>query len=407
MLRRVARAYRAAFAGLPRAVWIQAIAALVNRSGTMVLPFLSLYLTRQLGFEPARAGQILAFYGVGSVVASYAGGALSDRRGPVRVQIWSLVGAGFGFLFLAQARSPLAVVVAVFFASLLADSFRPAVMTGIATASGEETRTRSFALLRLAVNLGMAIGPAVGGYLAAHNYSWLFVGDALTGWAAAVVLWRSLGRLERREDLAKSRRGGRSPWRDGPFLAFLGLMFVLACAFFQVFSTLPLYLRDHYGLVEQNIGTLLALNAVIIVVFEMVLLRTLERFTPLRVAAFGVLLIGLGLALMPLGSGTLFAAGTVVVWTVGEMLALPLTNAAVAHRADAASRGRYMGAYAVSFSFAFVVAPAVGTAVYQLAGPVVLWSCIGLVGAVLSAGFWRLAPAFVSAGGRSGIDASC
>jgi len=135
-----------------------------------------------------------------------------------------------------------------------------------------------------------------------------------------------------------------------------------------------------------------------------VLLRSLERHTPLRVAAVGVALIGLGLALMPLGSGVLFAAGTVVVWTIGEMLALPLSNAAVAHRADAASRGRYMGAYAVSFSCAFVVAPAVGTAIYQLAGPPVLWGCIGVVGVALSLGFWRLAPEFVSGAARPESD---
>lgn len=394
MLRRVARAYRAAYAGLPRAVWIQAFAALVNRSGTMVLPFLSLYLTRQLGFSPARAGQILACYGVGSILASWVGGSLSDRCGPVRVQIWSLLGAGVGFLFLAQARSPLAVALGVFAASLLADSFRPAVMTGIAAASDEDTRTRAFALLRLAVNAGMAIGPALGGYLAARDYGWLFVGDALTGWAAAVVLWRSLGGLEGRGLGARPGAGGRSPWRDGPFLAFLGLMFLFACAFFQVFSTMPLYLRDHYGLAEQSIGSLLALNALIIVVFEMVLLREVERLPALRVAAAGVLLIGAGLALLPLGRTGLFAAVTVVVWTLGEMLALPLTNAAVAHRADPASRGRYMGAYTASFSAAFVVAPAAGAAVYQYLGATALWVGVGGVGAALCVGFWQLAPAF-------------
>jgi predicted MFS family arabinose efflux permease len=392
VIRHVVRVYRDAFSGLPPSVWVLSAVALVNRAGTMVLPFLSLYLTRELGFTPVRAGYVLGAFGFGSIVGSWLGGWLSDRVGPVRVQIGSLVGAGIGFVAIAGVRDPWVLGALVFATSAVGDAFRPASMTALVEHAPAEVHTRALALLRLAVNLGMAIGPAVGGWMASRNYTWVFLGDAATCWLAAMVLvwWR--GRLApvRTDARVGGPASGRSPWTDGPFLALLALVLLFGTMFLQVFATLPLYLKERYGLPENLIGAMFSLNALLIVALEMPLVRVLEGRRRLVVAAAGSLLVGTGFALMPLGAGVGFAALTVAVWTFGEMLVLPFTNSAVAQRADPRSRGSYMGAYTMAFAVSFILAPVVGTRVYQGLGPETLWYGVGVAGVVLAAGFFRL-----------------
>ncbi len=400
MLRSVASTYRAAFSGLPRAVWVQGLAALVNRSGTMVLPFMSLYLTTKLGFSVIAAGQVLSVYGVGSIAGSWLGGALSDRVGPVRVQVASLAATGAGFLVLSRLSGRLAVTLAVFGLALVAECFRPALFTAIARGSEAAVRTRSFALVRLAINLGMSFGPAIGGVLAVHHYGWLFVADAATCWAAALVLGLAAPATGDAPREARTGPGDvRSPWRDGPYLAFLAVMVGLGTVFFQISSTMPLYFRQHYHLAEDSIGLLLAINTVIIVAVEMVLLRALEHRDHLVLAGLGCLLVCAGFGLLPLGSSPAFAALSVVVWTAGEMLSLPFTNSVAASRAPAAASGRYMGAYSLAFSFSFVLAPAIGTAVYEGLGPTALWFGVAATGVVLWAACVRLARWFRPAPG--------
>ena len=395
MLRRVAGAYRSAFSGLPREVWILALASLVNRSGTMVLPFLGLYLTTRLGFSVLAAGHVLSLYGLGALVGAWLGGYLADRTGPVGVQVASLLATGAGFLILGQLHGRTAIGAAVLGLSVVAECFRPAMFTAVAQRSAPAVRTRSLALVRLAVNLGMSVGPAVGGVLAVRHYGLLFVVDAVTCWMAAALLWATVRRapVAGVDRMAESARVPASPWRDPPFLAFLLIMLLMGTIFFQIMSTLPLYFREVYRFPEDTIGILLGLNALVIVAVEMVLVRALERHDHLIVVGLGCLAVGAGFGLMPLGSGRLFAAFTVLVWTVGEMLSIPMANSVATTRVPGGS-GRYLGAYFLGFSGAFVLAPTIGTTVYERAGPNALWFGVAGLGALLCLGCVALARRF-------------
>jgi predicted MFS family arabinose efflux permease len=393
-VRRITAAYRAAFAGLPREVWLLALGTLVNRAGTMVLPFLSLYLTVRLRFTVAEAGLVLGLWGVGSMVGSYLGGRLTDRVGTLAVQVGSLLAVGSGFLVLSRLEGLVVVAAAVLVVSTVGDAFRPALMVAAATFSPVAVRTRALALVRLATNLGMAVGPAVGGVLAVNHYAWLFVGDALTCWAAALVLWLTLRRVAPGAAVraADRRSPVSSPWRDRPYLAFLVLVVGWGMIFMQIWSTLPLYWRLHYGLGEDVIGLLLAFNPVVIVLFEMVLLHAVEHLNPLRVVAVGTVLIGAGFVATSFGRGALYAVATVAVWTLGEMLSLPLTNSVAGHRAPAGLSGAYMGAYTLAFSAALVLGPTTGTAVFQAFGGDALWLGAGAAAVLLAGAFRVLAP---------------
>jgi predicted MFS family arabinose efflux permease len=392
MFRALAATYREAFAGLPRPVWLISAATLVNRSGTMVLPFLILFLTQERGFTPTQAGQILAMYGIGGVLGSYLGGWLCDVISPRRVMEGSLLLTGIGFFFLGQLEARWAILLMMVVLSMVAEAFRPACSAALAAETGPDERVRALALNRLAINMGMSLGPAVGGFLAARDYSWLFRVDGLTCIAASAFLWLALrGVAESRPaPLVAGEPADRSPWRDAPFLAAMGLLFLLACVTFQMASTYTLTLRDFYGFNEAKIGLVMAINTLVIVLFEMVLIHRLGKTDPLRVMAVGSFLFCLGFGLLPFGQTMAYVAFTVLIWTIGEMLTLPVMAGVVANRAGERSRGRYMALFTIAFEGAFVIAPLAGTWIYQSYGTYVLWvGCIG-IGFLLLAGYWAL-----------------
>ncbi len=395
MFRTIANTYREAFSGLGRPVWLLSIATLVNRAGTMVLPFLALYLTQEREFTTAQAGQALAAYGLGGVAASYAGGWLCDRVNPLWVMKASLLLTGLGFVTLGQVRGRFAIFLVILVLSFVGEIFRPANMAALAAASDPGERSRSFALMRLAVNLGMTLGPTLGGFLALYDYGWLFVADGVTCILAAGLL-----QLTSRDIVisapAPAAPGAppvraRSPWRDGPLMVVFGLMFVLNLVTFQLTSTFVLALRDLYEFSEARIGITMAVNTVVIVLFEMVLVHSLSRRDPLKVSGVGAFFFCAGLGLLPFGSGFAYVIFTVLVWTVGEMLVFPIVSSAVADRAPEASRGSYMGMLNLSFAAAFVAAPLIGTWVYQNHGPQTLWYACGALGFLLWAGFHAVA----------------
>lgn len=399
----VVDAYRRAFAGLPRLIWILAFGGLINRVGTMVLPFLALYLTRDLGFTVEHAGILVGTYGFGSVVGANLGGRLSDRIGPIRTQLVSLGLSGAGFLVLTRVESfgPLAAM--IFVVSVVAEAYRPAMMAAVALNAPVEVQARSFALVRLAINLGMSAGPAIGGLLATISYDWLFVVDGLTCWASAAVLLLILGRRRTRAEPVVAT-SVRSPWKDPPFVALMGVVFLLALAFFQLWVTYPIYLGDAYGFTESSIGLLMGFNAALIVAFEMVLMHRIEGFDAMRVAGIGAAMACGGMAMLALGSAVWLAVVSMATISFGEMLTFPIVNAVVARRAGRSSAGRYMGAYTMTFGSAFIGAPLLGTLVYGRLGPVWLWCGVGAVGLAVMAAHFGLAPMFSGGNDRTGPE---
>jgi MFS family permease len=382
MLARVLRLYRGAFAGLPRDVWLLSLVMLINRSGSMVLPFLTLYLTQARGVSVEAAGRLLGLYGLGAIAGAWIGGWLTDRIGATPTQQLSLLAGGAGFLVLAVLREPAAIAAALLAQSLVAEAYRPSAMADMARRAPERVRLRSLALLRLAVNLGLAVGPAVGGFLALRDYRWLFVADGLTCWAAAGVLALALGRAPAAASVRPAATERRSPWTDRPYLGLMALVFLVAVVFFQIMSTMPLYFRQVHGLRENAVGLLLGFNALLVVLFEMVIVHGTERLDRMGVIGLGACLVCLGFGAMPLGHGVAFLGLTVVTWSVGEMLSLPHLNAVVASRAEGFG-GRYIGLYTSAFSLALVVGPPLGTWIYQRFGDEALWYGIAAAGPLL------------------------
>ena len=412
--------YVRAYRGLPRRAWILFAVNLVNSSGSMVFFFLALYLTRKIGLTPSRAGQALSLYGFGSLAGALTGGWLADRIGSIRVQKICLTLCGLLLIALGQARTLGGILPLLFSLALFAGMLYPANATSMSKICPAELRVKGFALNRLANNLGVTIGPTVGGLLALRDYRLLFWADGLTSLAAAglfVLLWKGArvsGEGERAtggasgvpsQDQASGQGQGqgvgpggtdaprsRSPWRDGPFLLMMVIFFVWSAVFVQLLATFPIYMRNVYGLAENRIGQLFAVNTILIVALEMILMEKIRKYPLTRMINLSFVLLGVGLGLMPFGRGYAFGALTVAVWTFGEMLSMPLVTTLIAERADDSNRGRYLGMNSFSFSLAFVVAPAAGTAIYDGLGPDAVWYVCAAVCAVITVAFSLLRP---------------
>ncbi|MFN6111153.1 MAG: MFS transporter [Planctomycetota bacterium] len=396
-LGRAWEAYIAPFRGLPREVWYLSVVMLINRSGAMVLPFLTLYVNRVLGYPPEWAGAMIAWFGLGSCLGAFFGGWLVGRVGPLRVQVVSFSCGAIGFLVLSQVTSYVWFSAVLFAMSVASEAFRPANAAAIADFSPPEAHSRAYALNRLAINLGFSIGPPLGGWISSFSYLWLFLIDAATcGLAALAVLLLFRGRtgLVRHEDAqAIGSELRRSPWRDRWFLGFLGLTLLTYMIFFQLVSTYSLYLSDEYHLANWEIGILLGLNTLGVVCFEMLLVNLLADFSKLWLIAWGGCLMCVGMSALVFGHGFWFAAAAVLVWTLGEMLAMPQAMAFVAAYAGPADRGKYMGAYTTAISGSFVLASLFGGWCYGIDHHLV-WYVGLVVGALSLSGYLGLARSY-------------
>ncbi len=391
MFKRIYRHYKESYSGLSPTVWLLAGVTLINRSGTSVLFFMMLYLTGTLHFSPTEAGALLSLYGLGAMAGSWLGGHLSDRIGTKSIQLFSLFIGGASYLVLSEMRSTFFIGLLLFLVALLIESFRPASATALGNACRPEQRARAYALNRLAINFGVALGPALGGFLAVYDYAYIFWLESGTSIMAGFLLLfffqeSPVSGQDRQHEIPREL----SPWRDKVFIRVFILMLLTGIIFNQLFNTWPMYLKETVALTEERLGLLLTFNALIIVSFEMAIVHHIRRYKMVRMIAWGIGLMCLGFGMVSWHDGYPFLILTVIIWSIGEMLAFPLLSAFIANRADDRRRGAYMGATTFSFSASFVIGPILGPYIYSRFGAFFLWNGIVLLGLLIMTGFLRL-----------------
>ncbi|MGI8421745.1 MAG: MDR family MFS transporter [Gaiellaceae bacterium] len=371
---------RADLRALPRPAWLLFAGTFVNRFGTFVLVFLVLYLTRK-GYSAGEASLALSAYGIGAIVASVLGGTLADRLGGRNTIAGSMFSSAAFLLALSQARGLATIVVLTALVGLTSELYRPASSALLADLTAPGARVTAYAVYRFAINLGFAAGPATAGFLADRSFFLVFLGDALSSIAFGVLALVALPEGTR-TPRAREPRGHllRALRSDRRFLAFLLASLLGSIVYFQQQATFPLQVRDA-GHPAAIYGLLISLNGLVIVLFELPLTALTGRRPPRRVMALGSILVGLGFGVLGLSHALAALAVAVLVFTIGEMVWSPVANAYVADAAPEGLRGRYSGAWGLSFGIGLVIAPPLGTAVYG-ASPMALWlGCAG-VGAV-------------------------
>lgn len=384
--------YTKSYSGLSKPAWVLAFVVLINRTGTMVLPFLSIYLREARGLTLEEVGIILSLFGAGALVGSFLGGWLTDRVGSFAVQTGSLIGGGICFLFLKEVETFEGLALGFFLTTIVTDSLRPANSTAVAQYAKKENLTRAYSLNRMATNLGFAIGPAIGGFLAAKNYDLLFYVDGISCIMAGVLFALYFLRLPKNKEkkevaIDESQVKPLPPWKDFSFMIFIFLVAGYGTIFFQLFITLPLYYREVYLLPENQIGWLLALNGLIVFMVEMPLVAKLGNNVSLkRVVGLGVFFAGLGLLVLNVAEGMVILVLSVIFLSISEILAMPFMTSYTVQRADEKSRGRYLGMYSVGYSIAFIAAPAIGTFLIKSSGYTFLWYALSFFSVLVTFG---------------------
>ncbi|RZJ71059.1 MFS transporter [Flavobacterium sp.] len=353
------------FKGFSREIWILTIITFVNRAGTMVLPFLTKYMNEDLDFSLEEVGTVMVWFGLGSAIGSWLGGKLADKIGFYKIMVGSMFTSGCLFFAVQQAHSFEWMCFSMFGIMVIADMFRPAAFVSIGVYAKPENRVRAFTLVRLAINLGFACGPALGGLvIMSIGYKGLFWIDGAT--CIASVLAFAILVKERKRVASEHEQIDEEPTtaivKDKIFMLFLLQSFLVSMVFFQILTTIPLYHSKRYGLSEFQTGLLLTLNGLLVFLFEMPIVGYCERHNieKLKPILLGSLCMVLAFVSLLFAGWTGVLVINVIFLSFGEIFAFPFSNGFVQNRAPKKKMGLYMGLFTMMFSLAHMTNSKIG-----------------------------------------------
>ncbi len=389
---------RAVYDEYPRVFWnLIAITFIDQVGGAMLFPFFALYLTKKFDIGMMQVGVLFAAFSVSNVVGSMIGGALTDRMGRKRIIIFGLIASSLSTLAMGFVNAFEAFFMIVVFVGLLANVAGPARQAMIADILPEEKRTQGFGIFRVALNLSVVFGPAIGGLLAARSYLALFVTDAVISLITAALVYRFIPETKPesssdapQESVAGSFGGYVHVLRDTAFMLFLGASMLMVLTYMNMNTTLGVFLRDVHGIPEAGYGALLSINAAMVVLFQFPITRRIENQKPLLMMAAGSLLYAIGFAMYGFVSAYVLFVLAMVIITIGEMIVAPMGQTLVANFAPEDMRGRYMAIFGISWGIPFAIGPYMAGLVLDNYNPSWLWYIAGVIGIFAVMGFLAL-----------------
>jgi len=394
MIERMHRTY----AAFDPQFWVLFVGTLINAIGfSLIFPFLTIYLTERLGLSLTAVGGLITLNAASGTVAQAIGGSLADQLGrkvmmATSMLASSLVIAGMGF-----AHALPLVLGLVLVHGFVEPLFLPASQAMIADLVEPARRADAYGLLRVANNLGVVLGPSIGGFIAARSYLALFLAAATAAFLFFVILV-AFTRETKPEFSGAVREGGTRPQEEGyrqvlsdrVFLAFCTAAALSVVVYSQMWTVFPVYLKTHFGIPENRYGLLMAMNATLVVTTQFAVTRVTNRFPRLRVMAVGALLYTLGVGTVGWSRTYPHFVLNVVVVTLGEMVLIPTSAAFVADLAPAHLRGRYMGIRALANGTGFGIGPLLGGLLTDRLGAMHAWPVMLGLGLISVVGFLGL-----------------
>ena len=388
MLKRAFNKYIDNFRGFSREIWILTLITFINRAGTMVLPFLSKYLKEDLHFTYSQVGWIMVSFGCGSIIGSWLGGKLSDKIGFYKIMIFSLLTSGFAFFGLQFITSFEGLIIAMFLIMTVADMFRPAMFVSLGAYAKPENRTRALTLVRLAINLGFAAGPALGGLLIMSvGYKGLFWVDGASCILAILIFWIKVKEKKKSKFTDKEHPGEvltHSVFKDTPFWIFLTGTLITGILFFQLFTTIPLYHKEQFNFSEFQTGLLLTLNGILVFFLEMPIVSYIEKhkINKLKVITYGCLAMAISIYLLLVNNWAGILIIMMIFMTFAEMFAFPFSNSFAMSRAPKGHEGRYMAIFTMSYSLAHILSAKTGMEIIDRFSYQTNWFFMGTLGVI-------------------------
>ena len=375
-------------AGLPPTYWFLWLGVLVNRLGSFVIPFLTLYLTSQRGISVSQAALTVSLFGAGSFAAQLTGGELADRLGRRPVLLMSLFVTPVVMIALGFARTIFLIALCTLILGFFTDLFRPALGAAVADLVQPSARTRAFGYQNWAVNLGFALATILAGFMARYNYLLLFFGDALTTFVFGLIV---LARIPETRPVQAAhvahvtfRERARQVSRESILLLFSILALFVGMIYMQGYVTLPVDMEAK-GLTSVDFGLAIAVNGILIVLLSIQVSNAAGNWHRFGAMAVAMILLGAGFGLNIFAYHLPFYMLSVAVWTLGEIIASSVAPALIADLSPIELRGLFQGIFGSAWGLAFFVGPLAGGWVYENFGGSTLWMGCLILGIALAA----------------------
>ncbi|MHB8808326.1 MAG: MDR family MFS transporter [Anaerolineaceae bacterium] len=376
--------------------WILVGASFIDSvGGALIFPFLSLYMTRKFNVGMTEVGTMFLIWGLGAgLLGNTLGGAIADKFGRKKSIIFGLIASATSALAMVFIKDLMVFYVVIGVIGIFEDIAGPARQAMIADLVPEDLRTDAYGIMRIEFNLAVTIGPAIGGLMAAKSFSLLFIIDFFISLLVAGIVFLFLPETKpqveehhEEESLKETFQGYRKVFKDKLFIAFVVVVMLETLMYFNMNSTLSVYLVNFHGISTTQFGYILSLNAVMVVVMQVFFSRVVSSWKPMLTMALGNILYVIGFSMYGyVNSYGMFLFAMVII-TIGEMIIAPIAQSLVAHFAPEDMRGRYMAINSLAWILPASIGPLGAGFIMDNYDPRILWFVAGGIGLLDVAGF--------------------
>jgi len=382
----------------PKPFIVLIFATFIDRLGSFLLfPFFSVYLIDHFNVTIVEVGFLFMIFAGGSIIGNTIGGALTDKYGRRSMLLFGLISSGIGSILMGIVDELYLFFLIAAVLGVLGDLGGPARQAMVVDLLPEKRRADGFGLLRVAVNLSAVIGPILGGILLRRSYLILFIADAVSSLITALIVFAVIPETKPEkqdnkpeESIMKTLIGYKEVLKDSVYIMFLAVSALTVLVYMQLNSTLSVFLWEVYGFPLDWFGALLSLNAAMVVCLQFLITRWASKYAPMKMMALGTLLYMIGFGMYGFISEPYLFFVAMAILTVGEMIVIPVSQAAVADFASEDKRGRYMAVYGFHWSIPTLFGVSAASFVYIYVGPNWVWYSAGILCLIAIIGFWLL-----------------
>jgi MFS family permease len=382
----------------PKPFKVLVLATFIDRLGGFLLfPFFAVYIIERFGVGMTQVGFLFSMFAGGSIIGSTLGGALADKYGRRSMVLLGLISSGIGSILMGIVDDLIIFFIVAAILGVLGDLGGPARQAMVVDLLPKDLQTEGFGLLRVAVNVSATIGPIFGGFLASESYMLLFIADATSSLITALIVFITIPETkpEKQDDkpeesVMKTMIGYKEVFKDSVYIMFLAVSIITVLVYMQLYSTLSVFLLTVYEFPKENFGILVAMNALMVVLFQFWITKRTSKYAPMKMMALGTLLYMIGFGMYGFISEVYLFFVAMFILTVGEMIVIPVSQAAVALFAPEDKRGRYMAIYGFSWSIPNLFGVVVAGLVMDYIGPNWVWYITGILSLIAIIGFLLL-----------------
>ena len=387
-----------AYKEYPNSFKVLTLATFIDRLGTFLLfPFFALYITERFGVGMIQVGFLFSIFSAGDIFGGMIGGALADKYGRRKLILYGLIISGVGSILMGIVNDLYIFFILAAFLGLIGNFGGPAQQAMVADILPMEKQAEGYGILRVALNVSAVIGPIFGGVLAAQSYLFLFIADAVSSIITAIIVFIVIPETKPQneedkpeESVIKTIMGYKDVLKDWLFMLFLSVSSLTVLVYMQLNSTLSVFLRDVHGFPVQSFGLLLSMNAIMVVILQMWITKKISKFSPMKMMALGTLFYMIGFGMYGFISEVYLFFIAMIIITVGEMIVVPVSQAAVAFFAPEDKRGRYMAMYGFHWAVPNLFGVLLAGLIWANIGPNWVWYFAGILSFIAIVGFWLL-----------------